>query len=224
MGRWPCVTQPKGHCRSERPPKYLPGLWQSRDLLAGPGRATSGRHCSGEPFCVSLGLVGVKTVTRTHTYFPQAATASPVSRFMRLTYYFHDHCLIAFSKRTQGKMRSPSAPAPPHSHFLTLGEPSSSPSLAPRPESQSRVPQDWLFCRWKPGLAWAPAPRFSFYPWPLPLQKRTDEAAFQKLMSNLDSNRDNEVDFQEYCIFLSCIAMMCNEFFEGFPDKQPRKK
>ncbi|XP_003735176.1 protein S100-A4 isoform X2 [Callithrix jacchus] len=56
------------------------------------------------------------------------------------------------------------------------------------------------------------------------LRKRTDEAAFQKLMSNLDSNRDNEVDFQEYCVFLSCIAMMCNESFEGFPDKQPRKK
>ncbi|KAK7800872.1 hypothetical protein U0070_011182 [Myodes glareolus] len=54
--------------------------------------------------------------------------------------------------------------------------------------------------------------------------KRTDEAGFQKLMSNLDSNRDNEIDFQEYCIFLSCIAMMCNEFFEGCPDKQPRKK
>lgn len=56
------------------------------------------------------------------------------------------------------------------------------------------------------------------------LQKKTDEAAFQKLMSNLDSNKDNEVDFQEYCVFLSCIAMMCNEFFEGCPDKQPRKK
>ncbi|ELR52979.1 hypothetical protein M91_01302 [Bos mutus] len=56
------------------------------------------------------------------------------------------------------------------------------------------------------------------------LQKRTDETAFQKLMSNLDCNKDNEVDFQEYCVFLSCIAMMCNEFFEGFPDKQPRKK
>ncbi|XP_003475596.2 protein S100-A4 [Cavia porcellus] len=56
------------------------------------------------------------------------------------------------------------------------------------------------------------------------LGKRTDEAAFQKLMSNLDCNRDNEVDFQEYCVFLSCIAMMCNEFFEGCPDKQPRKK
>lgn len=56
------------------------------------------------------------------------------------------------------------------------------------------------------------------------LGKRTDEAAFQKVMSNLDSNRDNEVDFQEYCVFLSCIAMMCNEFFEGCPDKEPRKK
>ncbi|XP_059001626.1 protein S100-A4 isoform X1 [Mustela lutreola] len=56
------------------------------------------------------------------------------------------------------------------------------------------------------------------------LGKRMDEAAFQKLMSNLDSNKDNEVDFQEYCVFLSCAAMMCNEFFEGFPDKQPRKK
>uniref|UniRef100_A0A4W2DGT0 Protein S100-A4 n=1 Tax=Bos indicus x Bos taurus TaxID=30522 RepID=A0A4W2DGT0_BOBOX len=56
------------------------------------------------------------------------------------------------------------------------------------------------------------------------LGKRTDETAFQKLMSNLDCNKDNEVDFQEYCVFLSCIAMMCNEFFEGFPDKQPRKK
>ncbi|EPQ08529.1 Protein S100-A4 [Myotis brandtii] len=56
------------------------------------------------------------------------------------------------------------------------------------------------------------------------LGKKTDEAALQKLMSNLDNNKDNEVDFQEYSVFLACIAMMCNDFFEGFPDKQPRKK
>ncbi|XP_074118209.1 protein S100-A4 [Sminthopsis crassicaudata] len=56
------------------------------------------------------------------------------------------------------------------------------------------------------------------------LGKKTDEAAFQKLMSNLDNNKDNEVDFQEYSVFLSCIAMMCNEFFEGYADKLPRKK
>ncbi|XP_074079575.1 protein S100-A4 [Macrotis lagotis] len=55
------------------------------------------------------------------------------------------------------------------------------------------------------------------------LGKKTDEASFQKLMSNLDNNKDNEVDFQEYSVFLSCIAMMCNEFFEGYPDKMPRK-
>lgn len=70
----------------------------------------------------------------------------------------------------------------------------------------------------------APPPELAVLPVASSLQKRTDEAAFQKLMSNLDSNRDNEVDFQEYCVFLSCVAMMCNEFFEGFPDKQPRKK
>ncbi|NWZ28720.1 S10A4 protein, partial [Asarcornis scutulata] len=56
------------------------------------------------------------------------------------------------------------------------------------------------------------------------ISKQTDEAGFQKLMSNLDSNRDNEVDFHEYATFLACVAMMCNEFFQGYPDKVPRKK
>uniref|UniRef100_A0A8D0GH86 Protein S100 n=1 Tax=Sphenodon punctatus TaxID=8508 RepID=A0A8D0GH86_SPHPU len=53
--------------------------------------------------------------------------------------------------------------------------------------------------------------------------KPADEAAFQKLMSNLDANRDNEVDFQEYATFLA-VSMMCNDFFQGYPDKMPRKK
>uniref|UniRef100_A0A8B9QL15 Protein S100 n=1 Tax=Apteryx owenii TaxID=8824 RepID=A0A8B9QL15_APTOW len=56
------------------------------------------------------------------------------------------------------------------------------------------------------------------------ISKQTDEAGFQKLMSNLDSNKDNEVDFQEYTTFLACVAMMCNDFFQGCPDKMPRKK
>ncbi|XP_021520235.1 protein S100-A4 isoform X2 [Meriones unguiculatus] len=54
--------------------------------------------------------------------------------------------------------------------------------------------------------------------------KRTDGAAFQKLMSNLDSNRDNGADLQGYCTFLPCIATTCSEFSEGCPDKCPRKK
>lgn len=43
-------------------------------------------------------------------------------------------------------------------------------------------------------------------------------------MSNLDSNRDSEVDFHEYATFLACMAVMCNDFFQEYPDKMPRKK
>ncbi|KAK4807693.1 hypothetical protein QYF61_019391 [Mycteria americana] len=54
--------------------------------------------------------------------------------------------------------------------------------------------------------------------------RQTSEASLQQLMCNLDSNSDNEVDFQEYVTFLACMAMMCNDFFEDCPNKMPRKK
>ncbi|XP_058015806.1 protein S100-A4-like isoform X1 [Ahaetulla prasina] len=56
------------------------------------------------------------------------------------------------------------------------------------------------------------------------ISKKKDESTFQKIMSNLDSNKDNQVDFQEYATFLACIAMACNDFFHSFPDKMPRQK
>ncbi|KAM6330972.1 LOW QUALITY PROTEIN: protein S100-A4-like [Alca torda] len=52
---------------------------------------------------------------------------------------------------------------------------------------------------------------------------QTSEASLQQLMS-LDSNSDSEVDFQEYVIFLACMAMLCNDFFQDCPDKMPRRK
>ncbi|XP_054852921.1 protein S100-A4-like [Eublepharis macularius] len=54
--------------------------------------------------------------------------------------------------------------------------------------------------------------------------QKKDEASLQRLMSNLDNNKDNEVDFQEFAVFMSCVTMMCNDFFQGYSEKMPRKK
>nr|XP_060613937.1 protein S100-A4-like [Anolis sagrei ordinatus] len=54
--------------------------------------------------------------------------------------------------------------------------------------------------------------------------KRMDAAELQKIMTDLDHNRDHEVDFQEFCCFLSCVAMGFEEFFRGCPKPPlPRK-
>uniref|UniRef100_A0A8D0GGR7 Protein S100 n=1 Tax=Sphenodon punctatus TaxID=8508 RepID=A0A8D0GGR7_SPHPU len=54
--------------------------------------------------------------------------------------------------------------------------------------------------------------------------KQMNEAEFRKIMANLDHNKDNEVDFQEYVCFLSCVAMGFNDFFKDCPKPPlPRK-
>nr|XP_009929498.1 PREDICTED: protein S100-A4-like [Opisthocomus hoazin] len=53
---------------------------------------------------------------------------------------------------------------------------------------------------------------------------QTSETSLQQLMNSLDYNSDNEVDFQEYATFLACMSMMCNDFFQDYPEKMPRKK
>ncbi|XP_009960270.1 PREDICTED: protein S100-A4-like [Leptosomus discolor] len=56
------------------------------------------------------------------------------------------------------------------------------------------------------------------------VSRQTNEASLQQLMSNLDCNSDSEVDFQEYVTFLACMAMMCNDFFQDYPNKMPHRK
>uniref|UniRef100_A0A8C3S6D9 Protein S100 n=1 Tax=Chelydra serpentina TaxID=8475 RepID=A0A8C3S6D9_CHESE len=56
------------------------------------------------------------------------------------------------------------------------------------------------------------------------ISKQMDDAEFQKIMSDLDANKDNEVDFQEFACFLPCVATGCNDFFKDHRPKQLRKK
>lgn len=45
------------------------------------------------------------------------------------------------------------------------------------------------------------------------LQKANDKGAMDKIFKDLDSNRDNSVDFKEFGCFVFTLTMMCHEFF-----------
>lgn len=44
-------------------------------------------------------------------------------------------------------------------------------------------------------------------------QKASDKSAVDRIFKDLDSNKDNTVDFKEYVTLVSCLTVMCNEFF-----------
>ncbi|KAL0962558.1 hypothetical protein UPYG_G00341700 [Umbra pygmaea] len=45
------------------------------------------------------------------------------------------------------------------------------------------------------------------------LGKASDPLAVDKIFKELDSNKDNSVDFQEYVTLVTCLTVMCNQFF-----------
>ncbi len=44
----------------------------------------------------------------------------------------------------------------------------------------------------------------------------------EKIMSDLDENKDGEVDFQEFVVLIAALTVACNEFFIDY-DKSSKK-
>ncbi|CAL8341524.1 unnamed protein product [Gadus morhua 'NCC'] len=51
-----------------------------------------------------------------------------------------------------------------------------------------------------------------------------DKEAVDKVMGDLDSNGDGEVDFTEFIILVGALTVACNDFFLEFNEKQEKTK
>jgi len=47
----------------------------------------------------------------------------------------------------------------------------------------------------------------------LPVQASKDPRVVDKIFSDLDENKDGEVDFQEFVVLVAALTVACNEFF-----------
>ncbi|KAI9533287.1 hypothetical protein NQZ68_025681 [Dissostichus eleginoides] len=50
-----------------------------------------------------------------------------------------------------------------------------------------------------------------------------DKEAVDRVMGDLDSNNDGEVDFTEFIILVGALTVACNDFFLEFNDKPTKK-
>lgn len=46
------------------------------------------------------------------------------------------------------------------------------------------------------------------------LQSQKDPMLVEKIMNDLDSNKDNEVDFNEFVVLVAALTVACNDFFQ----------
>lgn len=56
------------------------------------------------------------------------------------------------------------------------------------------------------------------------VQNAQDKEAVDKVMGDLDSNNDGEVDFTEFIILVGALTVACNDFFLEYNCKQEKKK
>ncbi|XP_020666421.1 protein S100-A2 [Pogona vitticeps] len=59
---------------------------------------------------------------------------------------------------------------------------------------------------------------------PIFVRGKVDEAGLENLMEKLDRNRDEQLDFQEYAVFVALAASLCNEYFLECADESNRKR
>ncbi|XP_042634593.1 protein S100-A1-like isoform X2 [Cyprinus carpio] len=52
------------------------------------------------------------------------------------------------------------------------------------------------------------------------LTSQKDPMLVEKIMNDLDSNKDNEVDFNEFVVLVAALTVACNDFFQ----EQQKKK
>ncbi|XP_030005831.1 protein S100-Z [Sphaeramia orbicularis] len=53
------------------------------------------------------------------------------------------------------------------------------------------------------------------------LTSQKDPMLVEKIMNDLDSNKDNEVDFNEFVVLVAALTVACNDFFQ---EQQKKKK
>ena len=45
-------------------------------------------------------------------------------------------------------------------------------------------------------------------------QSQKDPLLVEKIMNDLDTNKDNEVDFNEFVVLVAALTVACNDFFQ----------